>query len=455
LSGGEGSDRYIFRIGDGQDRVSDTGRNAVNTLVFEGADFTQALIEKSGNDLLVHAWGGSDTLTLPGYFTSEINRQFDMVFGDTTLTVSDLAGMAFSVYGNESSNNLSGWDNDDTLLGYDGNDTLYGGKGNDSLDGGTGDDRLNGESGNDILDGGTGNDSLSGGDGSDRYIFRIGDGQDRVADTGRNAVNTLVFEGADLTQALIEKSGNDLLIHAWGGSDTLTLPGYFSSDANRQFDMIFGDTTLTVSDLVGMGFPVYGNESDDILSGWNNDDTLLGYGGNDTLSGGSGNDVLNGGTGNDSLRGGEGSDRYIYRAGDGKDSIYEQGSMIDYSDAILFDENILASETLVSRSTNNLVLSFSEGADSITISNFFISTNYQVEHITFADGTDWVPEDIFNYIEDNIPLPLAETSDSSFSLNLMQQQICQFTSDNANDENMDSVGYSLASARTTTVELVQ
>ncbi|MFK3661947.1 calcium-binding protein, partial [Scandinavium sp. NPDC088450] len=427
----------IFRVGDGQDRVSDVSMNWVNTLVFEGADLTQALIEKSGNDLLIHAWGGSDTLTLPDYFTSESYRQFDMVFGDTTLTVSDLAGMGFPVYGNESNNSLSGWNNDDTLVGYGGNDTL------------------NGRKGNDILDGGTGNDSLSGGEGSDRYIFRVGDGQDRVNDVNMNWVNTLVFEGADLTQALIEKSGNDLLIHAWGGSDTLTLPGYFTSEAYRQFDMVFGDTTLTASDLAGMGFPVYGNESNNSLSGWNNDDTLVGYDGNDTLNGGRGNDVLDGGTGNDSLSGGEGSDRYIYRAGDGKDSIYEQGSMIDYSDAILFDENILASETLVSRSTNNLVLSFADGADSITISNFFISTNYQVEHITFADGTDWVPEDIFNYIEDNIPLPLAETSDSSFSLNLMQQQICQFTSDNANDENMDSVGYSLASARTTTVELVQ
>ncbi|MFK3661946.1 hypothetical protein ACI2I2_15735, partial [Scandinavium sp. NPDC088450] len=271
LNGGEGSDIYLFSQGDGQDRVNDTYRNGVNTLVFEGADLTQALIEKSGNDLLIHAWGGSDTLTLPGYFTSESYRQFDMVFGDTTLTVSDLAGMGFPVYGNESNNSLSGWNNDDTLLGYGGNDTLNGGNGND------------------VLDGGTGNDSLSGGEGSDRYIFRVGDGQDRVNDTYRNGVNTLVFEGADFTQALIEKSGNDLLVHAWGGSDTLTLPNYFTSETNRQFEMIFGDTTLTVSDLAGMAFSVYGNESDDILSGWNNDDTLLGYDGNDTLYGGKGN----------------------------------------------------------------------------------------------------------------------------------------------------------------------
>nr|WP_159465623.1 calcium-binding protein [Scandinavium goeteborgense] len=437
LSGGEGSDAYIFRVGDGQDRISDKATSSVNTLVFEGSDIAKAVLEKSGNDLLIRAWGGSDTLTLSNYFISESYRQFDMVFGDTTLTVSDLAAMGFPVYGNDSVNSLSGWDNDDTLLGYGGNDTLNGGKGNDSLDGGTG------------------NDSLSGGEGSDAYIFRIGDGQDRVNDTYKNGVNTLVFEGADITQAMIEKSGNDLLIRAWGGSDTLTLSNYFISESYRQFDMVFGDTTLTVSDLAGMGFPVYGNDSVNTLSGWDNDDTVLGNGGNDTLNGGKGNDSLDGGTGNDSLSGGAGSDTYIFRAGDGKDNIYEHGSVVDSSDTILFNEDILASETRVSRKSNNLVLSFAERDDSMTISNFFVSSDYQVEHIMFADGTDWIPEDILNHIEDSIPLPLAETSDNPFSLSFMQQQVCQFTSDSANDEGMDSVSYSLASARTTTSALSQ
>lgn len=129
--------------------------------------------------------------------------------------------------------------------------------------------------------------------------------------------------------------------------------------------------------------------------------------------------------------------------------------MVDSSDTILFNEDILASETRVSRKSNNLVLSFAERDDSITISNFFVSSDYQVKHIMFADGTDWIPEDILNHIEDSIPLPLAETSDNPFSLSFMQQQVCQFTSDSANDEGMDSVSYSLASARTTTSALSQ
>ncbi|WP_376753189.1 calcium-binding protein, partial [Kluyvera ascorbata] len=34
-----------------------------------------------------------------------------------------------------------------------------------------------------------------------------------------------------------------------------------------------------------------------------------------------------------------------------------------------------------------------DSTDSITIDNFFTAERYQVEHITFADGTDWLPED--------------------------------------------------------------
>jgi len=70
----------------------------------------------------------------------------------------------------------------DKLYGSWGRDTLYGGGHGDQLFGGGHADALFGKSGNDLLDGGTGNDALTGGLGVDTFVFRAGDGDDRVLD---------------------------------------------------------------------------------------------------------------------------------------------------------------------------------------------------------------------------------------------------------------------------------
>ncbi|TAF55700.1 MAG: ExeM/NucH family extracellular endonuclease [Oscillatoriales cyanobacterium] len=62
---------------------------------------------------------------------------------------------------------------DDTLLGEAGNDRLFGGQEDDILDGGEGDDWIAGD---------RGADTLTGGAGSDTFIFRTGDGSDRLTD---------------------------------------------------------------------------------------------------------------------------------------------------------------------------------------------------------------------------------------------------------------------------------
>ena len=50
-------------------------------------------------------------------------------------------------------------------------------------------------------------------------------------------------------------------------------------------------------------------------------DTLYGGGGNDNLKGGRGNDVLRGDKGDDTLDGGGGADRFVFKRGDGSDTI--------------------------------------------------------------------------------------------------------------------------------------
>src|SRR5688572_30445765 len=77
--------------------------------------------------------------------------------------------------------------------------TLNGGDQADILIGEGGGDSLTGAGGQDVLIGGTGNDRLSGGVGQDRYVFRTGDGDDRIIgdDDGAIQIDGHVLTGAD------------------------------------------------------------------------------------------------------------------------------------------------------------------------------------------------------------------------------------------------------------------
>ncbi|HGH5980867.1 TPA: calcium-binding protein, partial [Kluyvera georgiana] len=294
LPSGSGNDTYLFTRGHGQDIVQDSAADTVNTLIFNDASASDLVLAKSGNDLVIHAYGSDDTVTLTNYFSSASYRKFSITLDDQTLSMADLAAMGFPVYGTDGNDTLSGWNNADTLYGYagndslsgydgndildggagndslngnNGNDTLDGGTGNDSLngnngndtlDGGTGNDSLNGNNGNDTLDGGTGNDKLSGGSGDDTYVFNKGHGQDTVSDSATSSVNTLVFQGATAADLVMEKSGYDLIIHAYGTDDTVTLTDYFRSASYQRVSITLDDQTLSMADLTAMGFPVYG-----------------------------------------------------------------------------------------------------------------------------------------------------------------------------------------------------
>ncbi|MEI9886561.1 MAG: NF038122 family metalloprotease [Rhizomicrobium sp.] len=64
-----------------------------------------------------------------------------------------------------------------------------------------------------------------------------------------------------------------------------------------------------------------GIPANDVFTGGAGIDMLFGYAGGDTLNGGGGNDVLNGGLGDDTLTGGSGDDRFVFRVGDGLDTV--------------------------------------------------------------------------------------------------------------------------------------
>ena len=292
LEGGNGeADTYIFAAGHGQDIVNDYGSNQAHTdtLRFEGAVLADAVFTRSDNDLVIKAFGAEDAVAVSNYFSSNSGyRYYQFAFDDKTITAADMSLITVEGDGSDKNDRLYGWDSidilhgglgndymsgengNDKLYGDEGNDSLYGGNGDDYLDGGEGNDRLEGGNGNDMLLGGSGNDKLYGGSGSDTliggtgndyleggsngadtYIFTAGHGKDIVSDYGSKVehIDTLIFEEALSLDALFEKSGNDLIVKAFGNEEQVSVSNYFSSGAYRYVQFAFEDKMLSAAEV--------------------------------------------------------------------------------------------------------------------------------------------------------------------------------------------------------------
>ncbi len=423
LNGGHyEADTYVFEKGHGKDVVFEYGSQTehTDTLRFEGAKFADAVFDRSGNHLIVKAYGGEDQVTINDFFYSEFYRYVRFAFDDKTVSLDEAS---LTVKGGAENDRLYGWKTDDLLDGGDGNDSLDAGGGSDVLNGGKGNDVLNGGDGSDILNGGEGNDELNGGSGKDKlhgglgndtlngghydadtYVFEKGHGKDVVSDYGSQTehTDTLRFEGAKFADAVFDRSGNHLIVKAYGGEDQVTINDFFYSEFYRYARFAFDDKTVTFDDA---GLMMKGKDINETLNGWSTHDVIDGGAGNDTLNGGSGNDTLHGGVGNDTLNGDAGSDRlvggagndtlngghyeadtYVFEKGHGKDVVSDYGSLLEHTDTLLF-ENAVFSDAVFSRSGNDLVVKAYGGDDQVSLQNYFSSKNYQYAQFTFADKT--------------------------------------------------------------------
>ena len=118
--------------------------------------------------------------------------------------------------------------------------------------------------------------------------------------------------------------------------------------------------------------------------------TLNGGAGNDTLSGGAGGDTLIGGIGNDSLSGGAGNDTYLFNAGDGQDTIIDNGASSGELNTLQLGAGIVpGGVTLAEANSSDLVISFTGSTDKITLRNQLLSASGGVDQVVFADGTVW------------------------------------------------------------------
>lgn len=167
---------------------------------------------------------GYDTTQWGGYVLTSVSNAPSLTGTAGADRIQGGAG-ATIINGKGGNDILNGGAGNDRLYGSTGNDTLFGNADHDRLFGGAGADRLLGGSGADSLEGGAGNDVLTGGLGADRFVFRRGEGADRITD---------FQDGTDRIQII-------------GGPTSIT--GLTLRALGDDVRITFGTTTILVQDI--------------------------------------------------------------------------------------------------------------------------------------------------------------------------------------------------------------
>ncbi|HMO06583.1 MAG TPA: calcium-binding protein, partial [Paracoccaceae bacterium] len=237
-----------------------------------------------------------------------------------------------------------------------------------------GDDTIYGFHTADVIDGGAGNDRLEGRGGSDTYIWRAGQGSDTIFDAGGGA-DRVVLAGIATSDVEIDRTARDLILRLRATGETLTLLNQYGREGRQANAVEFFDFTDMTVDFRQLG-------------AWNVD--LVGTNGADLIVGSQFSETLDGRAGNDTLVGGSDGDRYIFDAGYGQDQIIDRqeraswdgrrGREAETDDRVIFGPGLAFASAQFAKVGLDLVISFTDRPDTLTIRNQFRS---------ILDGVEW------------------------------------------------------------------
>ncbi|UBQ55849.1 calcium-binding protein [Alysiella filiformis] len=402
LNGSYGNDTYVFAKGHGQDVIYDYGSDKNDTIRFVDVTSTEVQFRKDGNHLIIEGYNEQDSIKISDFFYSENYQIENFQFSDKTITLKEYFENGLTLTQTAGDDTVQSWSGKTILLGGAGNDKLSTYDKDDVLDGGAGNDILSAGDGNDTLIGGIGNDTLNGSYGNDTYVFAKGHGQDVIYDYGSDKNDTIRFVDVTSTEVQFRKDGNHLIIEGYNEQDSIKISDFFYSENYQIEKFQFSDKVVTLQEYFENGLTLTQTAEDDTVQSWSGktillggagndklstydkDDVLDGGAGNDILSAGDGNDTLIGGIGNDTLNGSYGNDTYVFAKGHGQDVIYDYGS--DKNDTIRFVD-VASTEVQFRKDGNHLIIEGYNEQDSIKISDFFYSENYQIENFQFSDKT--------------------------------------------------------------------
>ena len=401
---GDAGDTFRFALGDAADMLYASGAQA---LVFaDDVAVSTVFYFQDGNNLVISYGTLGDAVTFADYFSGAESLTEGFIFAggvthDADYVASHLYSPAAVTEGDDFLLDVAG---DNVIDGLGGNDIILGYTQDNTLSGGAGNDTLAGYTGADSLTGGLGNDQLAGATGNDLYIFAEGDGNDTVRDTGGEDYIWLTGT-IDTTDVTYVRAGDDLVIRYGASADSVTLSGHFAAAGSAVEYVYFDNGELHDAGYIATQLPgtlqlltagddyfegssnsdtVDGGAGYDYLLGNDSRDTLYGGADDDFLNGGGGNDTLSGGAGNDYMAGDIGKDVYLFAKGNGHDMIEEAGEQLD---TIRFAAGVSAGSATYAQDGVHLIIGYGNLGDTITINNFFAQEIYQVESISFANGT--------------------------------------------------------------------
>ena len=264
---------------------------------------------------------------------------------------------------------------------------------------------LTGNAGANVLDGGAGVDTMTGGAGDDIYIVdaageQVLEALNEGIDTIRSSVSLSLSSNVEnlvlLGTADLAGTGNSIANTLTGNAGANRLEGGAGVDTligGAGNDTYVVDTaTDTITELASGGTDSV-ESSVSITLAANVENLVLTSTGStsgtgnelaNTLTGNSGANTLDGGAGADTLIGGGGADIYIFGKGSGADRIIENDSSAGVKDVVKL--SVTKSELKFTRSGNNLVASINGTTDSLTLQDWYLGTQYQVEEFRFSNS---------------------------------------------------------------------
>lgn len=269
IAGGNGIDLYGHgRLVNGEDGLisADQAIRVLGDVRSEFVNFGKivaqgwALIAGEGDDLLVNRGrmegaidlaGGDDHIDLRrsetyGHVIGGSGN--DVFFIDASFTLArEVAGEGYDLIWTTASYALEEEYCEFESLGAKGakNISLTGNSGDNALSGNRGNNKLSGKAGEDTFYAGAGKDKLTGGADSDTFVFRKGDGHDRVADfalpgSGHDVIDLhflSAFKTFDDVLAAAKDTADGVVL-TLGKGDSLTLSGKVIDDLHAvHFDM--------------------------------------------------------------------------------------------------------------------------------------------------------------------------------------------------------------------------
>ncbi|WP_084462338.1 calcium-binding protein [Bradyrhizobium sp. WSM1417] len=386
VTGGSGSDLYIYARGDGNDVVSealDWAGTDVDVLSLTDINSSGVELSRSGDDLFIKIKDTNEVITVIGHFT---NRGSDNNAAGQGLEYIRFADAQWDRSQIQQASWIRGTDGRDVLDGTTNsqvNDTFYGGKGDDLIY--------------------SGYQSASG---SDTFVYARGDGNDTISEQtwnrfGPSETDVLKFTDINSSNVELSRSGSDLLVKIISTNETITIVEQFSEALDAPGigleSIQFADGEQWNRAQIQQNAWFRGTEGRDIIdariSRWD-----------DTIEAGKGDDIIYTG-----LQSYSGNDTFIYSKGDGNDTIYENTwrSFSSTESDVLFLKDLQSSEVNLTRSGGDLLVHILSTNETITIVGQFGDSSDMpdsgIEYIRFANGDQWGRSTIYGVATSNAP----------------------------------------------------